>query len=90
MRDGRGAGGGRRVGGGGRAGGRGSGFKIFESPLSWASPSSSLSSCALGTISERNSKSSDDNANEPRELEVLNPLCLREKRLKNRETPEGA
>ena len=48
--------------------------------------SSSASSVALGTISDRNSKSSEDNA---RELRGLAPPPLRENLFRNRETADG-
>jgi hypothetical protein len=58
---------------------------IFVNPLSCVSSSSS--SVALGTISERNSRSSEERAREFRELEPDD--LLREKRLRNRETTEA-
>lgn len=53
------------VGGGGRAGGRGSAFKMLESDGAGNSAlSSSNPSWALGTISDKTSKSSEDKAND--------------------------
>jgi hypothetical protein len=80
------SGGGR--GGGGSAGGNGSGRKM-SLRLLYPSGSSSWLSEALGTISERNSRSSEDNASELRGLEGPNELRLREKRLRKRETADG-
>ena len=50
-------------GGGGSAGGRGSAFSTFVSSFG-SVKSSSMPSCALGTISDKNSKSSDESAKE--------------------------
>lgn len=50
-------------GGGGSTGGRGSGFKTSE--ISFRNMrSSSIPSCALGTMSDRNSRSSEESAKE--------------------------
>jgi hypothetical protein len=56
---------------------------MFVNPLSCESSSSS--SVALGTISERNSRSSEERA---REFRGVEPDDLREKRLRNRETAD--
>lgn len=87
-------------GGGGASGGGsfgGSGFElevdiefeliIFESAFSCGSSLSSLGSCALGAISERNSRSSVDRA---RDLRSDPALLAREKRFRKRETADGA
>jgi hypothetical protein len=58
-----------------------------DSAFNWSISSSSL--WALGTISERNSRSSEDNVREFLEL-VMEDLLDLEKRPKNRETAEGA
>lgn len=58
---------------------------IFDNALSW---SSSILSLALGTISDRNSKSSGERASEFLELEPAD--LAREKRLRKRETAVGS
>lgn len=80
--------GGGASGGGGSAGGRGSGFRI-ELRDSKPSPCSSWPSAALGTMSDRNSKSSVERASELRGLELPKELRLREKRPRNRDTADG-
>ena len=75
-------------GGGGRTGGSASGLKMLLSDFI-PSMSSSCPSAALGTISDRNSKSSDDRASELLGLDALRELRLREKRPRNLETAEG-
>lgn len=77
------------LGGGARGGGSfvdcGDDAIIFDNPLSCRSSPSSSS--ALGTISERNSRSSEESA---RECRVTEPDdLLREKRLRNRETADA-
>lgn len=67
--------GGGANGGGGSTGGRGSGFKISLRFLNRLSSSSWLSE-ALGTISERNSKSSVESASELLGLADPNELRL--------------
>lgn len=78
------------LGGGARGGGSfvcsGDDAIIFDNPLSCKSSSSS--SLALGTISERNSISSEERAREFRETKLDD--LLRENRLRNRETADGA
>lgn len=78
--------------GGGASGGgslsetsRGFDWSILDSALSWGS-SSSVSSLALGTRSDRKSISSEESAMEFRGLELFE----REKRLKKRDTADGA
>ena len=72
--------------GGGKTGTTDSGFALTNfssaSVASW-----SASSLALGTMSDRNSRSSEDSA---RELRGLPPPPRRENRLRNLETAEGA
>lgn len=80
------------AGGGGRIGGNDGGLRMAASAFAFAPPSCSLScsSLALGTMSERNSRSSDDSASEFRGLPE--PMALRrlEKRFKKRDTADGA
>lgn len=76
-------------GGGGMAGGSGSGLSMVVSAFTFSSPSASPSR-ALGTISERNSRSSDESANDLCALDTLIELCLRENLLRKRETAEGS
>lgn len=75
--------------GGGSFVGSDVGFELirFDSAFSWASSVSSSGSCALGTISERKSRSSVDRARDLRSDPV--PLA-REKRFRKRETADGA
>lgn len=75
--------------GGGSFVGNGVGFEyiILDSAFSGASSVSSSGSCALGTISERKSRSSVDRAIDLRSDPV--PLA-REKRFRKRETADGA
>lgn len=75
--------------GGGSFVGNGVGFEFIklDSAFSWASSVSSSGSCALGTISERKSRSSVDRAIDLRSDPV--PLA-REKRFRKRETADGA
>lgn len=60
---------------------------IFESAFSCGSSLPSSGSCALGTMSERNSRSSVDRARDLRSDPTLLP---REKRFRKRETADGA
>lgn len=85
--------GGGAIGGGASGGGsfvgNGVGFEFIklDSAFSWALSVSSLGSCALGTISERKSRSSVDRAIDLRS----DPMPLtREKRFRKRETADGA
>lgn len=73
--------------GGGSFVGTGGGRIIFDNAANLSS--SSISSLALGTISERNSRSSEDRAMEFRGL-GFDGLFDLENRPKNRETAEGA
>lgn len=75
--------------GGGSFVGNGVGFEFIklDSAFSWASSVSSSGSCALGTISERKSRSSVDRAIDLRS--DPGPLA-REKRFRKRETADGA
>lgn len=77
-------------GGGGSMGGRGPGSTRLTNDFMVKSWSSSGSSFALGTMSERNSRSSDDSARELRGFPLPNALRRREKRLRKRETADGA
>lgn len=83
-----GRGGGTSSGGGGSAGGSGSGFRMLFNDLR-LSISSSFPSFALGTMSDRNSKSSEDKASELIGLDPPKELRLREKRVRNLETAVG-
>jgi hypothetical protein len=77
------------VSGGGSFVGNGVGFELIklDNAFSWASSVSSSGSCALGTISERKSRSSVDRAIDLRSDPVPLP---REKRLRKRETADDA
>lgn len=76
-------------GGGGRIGGSGSAL-MTELRVSCSRGSSAGSSVTLGTMSDRNSRSSEESAIEAWGLDVGTAVLLREKRPKNRETAEGA
>lgn len=76
-------------GGGAKGGGNlvGNGDEVIILDNSLSCDASSTSSFALGTMSERNSRSSVDKA---REFRGLDPeFLVREKRVRNRETAEG-
>lgn len=83
-----GAGGGAR-GGGGSTGGRGSAF-IAALRESCSRGSSAGSSLTLGTISDKYSKSSEDNAIDECALDVGTAVLLLPNRPRNLDTAEGA
>lgn len=82
--------GGGASGGGGRAGGKGSAFRMVDNGFCCELWSSSNPSLALGTMSDRTSRSSEERARELRTLEEPEMVRLRENRVRNRDTADGA
>lgn len=77
-------------GGGAMVGKVGSAFNVADRDiLEISGASSSIPSWALGTMSDRMSRSSEERANELLGVDVPSELRLRENRVKNRDTAEA-